>query len=264
MQPKGIIGIIAGVVFLIGLVAFSPFTQVSNGHVGIVSMFGHVQDDGLGSGLHTINPMAHVSDFNVQQRALAVDGEVGTKDLQSVHAKVVVNYTPVPSAAPRIVRDFGYNYAEVVITPAVQDRLKAVTSHYNAEELITKREEVRGKVKVAVQEAVRERSGNSVTVNDVVISDFGFVSSFKTAIEKKQVAEQEALTEKNNADKARWLAQQAIEKAKGEAAAFQAQSVAITDKMIQMEWIRKWDGTLPQYVLGNQAGLLINAPGAKQ
>lgn len=252
---------VAGLLVLFGAIFFWPLTSIPAGHVGLVSLFGNVQQETLAPGLHVINPMAHVMDFNVQQRKLSVNGEVGTRDLQSVHAQVTVNYTPSGSGAVSLYTGFGTNYADVIIPPAAQDRLKAVTSHFTAEELITKREEVRSKARTAITEAIRERSNGAIAVNDVVIADFGFVASFKQAIEAKQVAEQAALTEKNNADKAKWLAQQAIETARGQAAAFTAQSAAITPQMIQMEWIRKWNGTLPQYQLGTSGATpLISLP----
>lgn len=250
VMVKWIVTGVVGVVLLILGIVFFPFASVPAGHVGLLSVFGKIEGKTLEPGLNIINPMAHVINFDVRQKSYDVTGGAGTKDLQNIHSVVTVNYRAISETAAKLYTEVGPNYNDIVITPAVLDRLKAVTSRFNAEELITKRNDVRGLVKTAVVDAIRERSKGYVIVDDVVVKDFGFAASFKKAVEEKQVAEQSALKAKNDLDRIRVEAEQKIATAKAEAEAFRLKSQQLTPVMIQMEAIAKWDGHLPIYQTG--------------
>lgn len=251
-------GVAAGIVLILAI-AFWPLVSVQAGHMGIVVLFGQVQEQPLQPGMHVVNPMAHVVDMDVRQYQYPVDGEVGTKDLQSVHGRVIVNYHPAAESVGKLYSKFGAKYPDIIIAPAVQDRMKSVTPHYNAEELVTKRADVSRQIKVAIADAVRERSMGYIVIDDVVVSDFGFAQSFKVAIENKQVAEQLALKAERDLQRIKVEAEQQIATAKAQAESFRLQSLQITPQMIQMEAIKKWDGAMPTYV-GSGAPLpFINA-----
>jgi regulator of protease activity HflC (stomatin/prohibitin superfamily) len=250
---------IAAVIVLVMAAIFWPFVSVHAGHVGVVVLFGQVQDAVLAPGMHVVNPMAHVIDMDVRQYQYPIEGEVGTKDLQSVHGKVIVNYHPTPELMGRLYSNFGAKYDEIIIAPAVQDRMKAVTPHYNAEELVTKRADVSRQIKAAVTDAVRERSKGLLVVDDVVVSDFGFAQSFKKAIEDKQVAEQLALKAERDLQRIKVEAEQRVATAKAEAETFRLKSQQITPQMLQMEAVQKWDGVLPQ-IIGGSAVPFIQLP----
>jgi prohibitin 2 len=251
-------GIAAGLVLILAI-AFWPLVSVQAGHMGIVVLFGQVQEQPLQPGMHVVNPMAHVVDMDVRQYQYPVEGEVGTKDLQSVHGRVIVNYHPAAESVGKLYSKFGAKYPDIIIAPAVQDRMKSVTPHYNAEELVTKRADVSRQIKVAIGDAVRERSMGYIVIDDVVVSDFGFAQSFKVAIESKQVAEQLALKAERDLQRIKVEAEQQIATAKAQAESFRLQSLQITPQMIQMEAIKKWNGSMPTYI-GSGAPLpFINA-----
>jgi len=50
-------------------------------------------------------------------------------------------------------------------------------------------------------------------------------------------------------------AQQEIEKAKAEAESLRIKREQITDQMLKLEWINKWDGKLPS-VMGSDGNIL--------
>ena len=250
MPVKLIASGIAALIVLVLTISFWPLVGVKAGHVGIVVLFGQVQEPPLEPGIHVVNPMAHVIDMDTRQYQYPVEGEVGTKDLQSVHGKVIVNYHPAPLSMGKLYSGFGVKYDEIIIAPAVQDRMKSVTPHYNAEELVTKRSDVSRQIKLAVVEAVRDRSKGMLVVDDVVVSDFGFAQSFKKAIEEKQVADQNALKAENDLRRIKVEAEQQIATAKAQAESYRLQSIQITPQMIQMESIKKWDGKMPTFIGG--------------
>lgn len=268
MKLKWIITGVVSVVLLICAFEFSPFTSVPAGSVGIVSMFGKVSQQPLQSGLNFVSPMAHVTDFDVQQQSASYTDEVGTKDLQSVTAKVTVNYHANPATAPALYVEVGPGYAEKWIAPAVADRLKGVTGRFTIEELVTKREDIRRAAKAAITDAVREKSGGYVVVDDVLLNDVKFSAAFTHSIEQKQIAEQSAQKATNDLQRIKVEAQQKVAQAEAEAAALKAQKDQITPELLQLrrieaqiKAIEKWDGHLPNFNAGGTLPFLnIQAP----
>lgn len=235
-----------------------PLRSVPPGFMGVVSVFGKVEGAPLPSGLHIVNPLADVIPMDVRQYPMTIEGEVGTKDLQSVHGVLVVNYAAVPAQVGNLYQRFGMEWHKVIIAPAAADRMKAVTPHFTAEEMVTKRELVRSQMRAAVIEAVKERGEGMVLVTDVVVKDLGFAPAFKTAIEQKQVAEQNALKAERDlqrikveADQARAAAQGVADalvmNAKAEAEAFKLKAREITETTLRLSAVEKWDGKLPAY-----------------
>lgn len=264
---KWIVTGVVGVIALILTAVFFPLTSVPPGHVGILSVFGKVEPKPLQPGLSVVNPMAHVTDVDVRQVSMTVKGDAGTKDLQSIDAAVTVNFHPVAETMPKLYTAVGLAYPARLVEPAVVDRLKTVTSKFTAEELVTKREEVRSKVKAAVMEAVRERSEGMVAVDDVVIANLGFAKSFTRAIEEKQVAEQNALKAERDLTRIKVEAQQKVEVAKAEAESLRVQKEQITPAMLELrkiemqtEAVKKWDGKMPHYNGGGVVPFINIAP----
>lgn len=263
---KGIIsGVTAAILGILAL-AFWPMASVPNGHVGIITVFGKPQPEAIMPGLNYVGFFAHVHDFNIQQQAANFKAAAGTKDLQSVHTTVTVNYHPSSASAVALFSEVGADYADKLLTPAVHDRTKAVTALYTAEELITKRSKVVMEVREGISELVRARSANRVIVDSVVITDFGFDPQFAAAIVAKQVSEQTAQKANYDLQKAQIDARQRIAVAEAEARAFQVQAQQLTPQMLQMEWIKKWDGSLPTYMIGSGGSgggtvLMLPTPG---
>jgi len=71
----------------------------------------------------------------------------------------------------------------------------------------------------------------------------------------EQVAEQKALTAKNNLERIKVEAEQKIAQARGEAEAIRIQADAIRaqggKEYVNLKAIEKWDGRLPTYTGGN-------------
>ncbi|MEO8207304.1 MAG: SPFH domain-containing protein, partial [Chthoniobacterales bacterium] len=182
-----------------------------------------------------------------------------------------------------------------VISPAIQECVKAVTAKYSAENLIIKREEAKKQVEEAIRHYIADVLMNkgiegATTVQSVAITDFNFSHEFNQAIESKVKAEQDALREVN--DKAKRITSaeamaketelnasaQAFSittKAKSEAesitaisiaraAAIQREAEALANpNIIELRKVEKWNGALPVYSLSG-AGTLIQLPTDKK
>ena len=98
----------------------------------------------LDEGLHFVVPFRdNVVQMEVRTQKIVESATSASKDLQDVSTQVALNYHIDPDRAHVVYRQLGYDYANRVIVPAIQESVKQVTARFNAEELITNRETVR-------------------------------------------------------------------------------------------------------------------------
>jgi regulator of protease activity HflC (stomatin/prohibitin superfamily) len=228
-------------------VLFESFTIVSAGHAGVQVTLGTVNPVPLTEGVHFVNPISSVKEISVRLDTATLKGaNAGTKDLQVVHTDIVVNYRLDGSKVAHIYKDFGFDVDNKVLLPAINESFKAVTAHYDSEELITKRDQVSSAIKAELQEKVGKYG---ITVNEISLVNFGFSNEYQNAIEQKVIATQSKLKAEQDLQRIKVEAQQAIAKAQGEAEAIRISAQAIQnqggDAYVRLKAVEKWDGKLP-------------------
>ncbi|TFH12351.1 prohibitin family protein [Candidatus Bathyarchaeota archaeon] len=252
--------------------------RVPSGYRGVLLTWGKVEETVFNEGLNFKVPFSQtVVLMNVQiQKAESIEA-TATKDLQEVSTTVAVNYKVDPLYVNQVYKELREDYVDRVIEPNIKESLKATTALFRAEELVTKRAEV----KQTFDEILAERlSIFNIQVIAVSLTDFKFSSSFSAAIDAKVTAEQQALVSKNDLERIRYEAQQqiiqaeaaknaTIRRAEGEALAqiltanATAQSIQIitsqmTDEYAQYLWLIQWDGKLPAVFTKDESGLIID------
>lgn len=241
-----IIGGGAGLVFLLILI-FGSMYIVQAGQRGVLITLGNPSEAVITEGLHFKVPIVQsVVKMDIKTQKDEVEASSASKDLQTVNAKIAVNYHLDSSSAPRIYKEVGIDYVNRILSPAIQESTKAATAQYTAEELITKREQVRETIKALLQEKMSPRG---IVVEDVLITNFDFSASFNAAIEAKVTNEQNALAAKNKLAQIEYEAQQRVVQAEAEAKAIEIQAQAVNSKggrdYVQLQAIQKWNGQLP-------------------
>jgi prohibitin 2 len=250
-------------VIMCGLV-MSSVTIVSPGHVGVQVVLGEVNLEQLPEGIHIINPVSSVKELEVRVvKEVVPQASAGTKDLQQVHTDLVVNYRLAGLKAAYIYKDFGFDVADKVLNPAIQEAFKAVTAKYNSEELITKREEV----SLAVLSHLKEKVAQyDITITSVSLQNFAFSPEYQKAIEQKVISTQQKLKAEQDLARIEVEARQAIAVAEGKAKAIQIETTAINSQgginYIELKRIEKWDGKYPTTVAGNSP-LMFNLGNSK-
>jgi regulator of protease activity HflC (stomatin/prohibitin superfamily) len=246
MTPKPPKKLIVGIVAVISLVilASTCLAVVPAGHRGVITLFGKVQDQIFDEGIHLKNPFKAVSNIEVRTRKMQVDADSASKDLQSVSTTIALNYHLAPDSVNRLYQEVGLDYSSRIIDPAIQESVKAVAAKFTAEELITKRSEVKDEIVNQLRERLQSKH---IVIDDFSIVNFDFSEQFNTAIEAKQTAEQNALKAERDLERVKLEAQQKIEQAKAEAESLRLQRLEISPSMLQLRWIEKWDGRTPQY-----------------
>jgi regulator of protease activity HflC (stomatin/prohibitin superfamily) len=230
-----------------------PFAIVPPGSVGVMTTFGNPSSEVYPSGLHFRMPVAqtmHSMDVTILKGE--GEGEAASKDLQSVHTRVAINYHLDPAQAPRVFREIAQNTEEVagrIITPAAQEAVKAVTARFTAEELITRRTEVREQIASLLREKL---SRHGLVLDEFAIVNFAFSPSFSAAIEAKVKAEQEKLKAERDLQRIEVEAKQKVASAQAEAEALRLQKQEVTAELIELRKIEnerraieRWNGVLP-------------------
>lgn len=254
---------VIAVVFVLFL-SLSSFTIIKAGHTGVVSTFGRVSENVLQEGFNFKLPWQHVTKMDNRIVKLTVETEAFSSDLQTVNVNLAVNYRVDTSKSYYIVKNVGTRYEDVLITPAVNEVMKSILAGYTAEQSITNR----NAVSTALLEELNEKlEPSGIYISDINIIDFDFSDVYISAIEAKQVAEQEKLraqieqgqlTMEQEAQANRRIidANAAAEVAKieaeaaeyagqREAAANQAISESLTSALIEYYKIQQWNGELP-------------------
>ncbi|MEG4072636.1 prohibitin family protein [Microcoleus sp. Pol14C2] len=231
------------IVFLAILSNF--FVIVNAGERGVLMQFGKVQEQVLGEGIHVIFPTVYtVKKLTVRVQKQESSAEASSKDLQDVFTDVALNWHIIPEEANAIFQQIGDEKEVVarIIDPAVEEVLKAVMAKYTAEEIITKR----GEVKAAVDDSLTLRLVTyHIAVDDISLVHVHFSERFSEAVEAKQIAEQEAKTGEFLALKAVKQAEAKVNLAKGEAEVQRLLRDNLTPELLERQAIEKWDGKLP-------------------
>jgi prohibitin 2 len=270
-----IVPIIIGII-IISIIAVSSIRMVDAGNRGILVQFGNVDTgNSLDEGLHFVVPFRdNVVQMEVRTQKIVEDTTSASKDLQDVTTQVALNYHLDPDRAQVVYQQLGFDYANRVIIPAIQESVKQVTARFNAEELITNRETVKNQIEEQISARL---AAYNIIADAISITDFQFSQLFKSAVEAKVSAQQRALQAQNELRRIQIEAQQNEAQAIGEQKANiaraegikqsnvlqaegEAQAITIIDEQLRnnptyLEWLKatKWDGVLP-LVTGGGAG----------
>lgn len=266
------IKIAAAVVTIIVIIVIlaESIVIVEAGHRGVVLYLGAVENRVLGEGVHFITPfLEQVVQMEVRTQKFQAEATAASNDLQEVQTVIALNYRIDPQEANKIYQILGVNYADRVISPTIQESVKASVAKFNAEELITKRETAKSVIADAIRSTL---SANDIQTQNVFITDFKFSDAFATQIEQKVVAFQKFLTEQNNLRAIEVVANQTVAQAEGQARANAARASGeseainiITSKLrespeyLQWQAITKWNGQMP-YALGSSGVPFFELP----
>ena len=233
---------------------FRPFVIINAGQRGVMMKFGKVQERVLDEGIHPILPViTTVQHLSVRVQKNDINAEASSKDLQNVTMEVAVNWHIQPKRAYEVFQRVGDEEQIIsrIISPAVSEVVKAATAKKNAEEIITKRTELKDEIDSKLDNRLVDYG---IIVDDVSLVNVSFSPEFAKAIEAKQIAEQEAKRAEFEAVRAEKEANAEINRAKGKAEAQRLLQVSLTSAILQQQAIDKWDGSFPT-VMGGEGTL---------
>src|SRR4030095_1567972 len=218
---KNMIRIAAAVIALLLIFVLSPFGTIAAGERGVHLRFTAVTGKVFGEGLYFRIPLIEsVQLMDVKVQKYEMKSDAASKDLQTVHSVVALNFHIDPDRVANMYQAVGLQFKDRIIDPAMQEAIKASTAKFTAEELITRREVGRDEIKATLTARPKDRN----ILVDVV--NFECSKNFNDAIEAKVTAEQQALAAKNKLEQIKFEADQAIAEARGKTEAITTQSNA--------------------------------------
>src|SRR5258706_190686 len=192
---------------------FASFRSVRAGYAGVQSLFGKVQEDPLTEGLHVVNPFFQVNEMSVQTQTYTMSASqnegtvkgndaisIITSDGLTINVEVSIPFHLNTFASPWVYRNFGVDYVDQIIRPAIRSALRAGFSKFTAQDLYsTKREEAAAVASKYLQNSVNDivkragfDKGEAINVQDILFRDIELPKSVKDAIELKIASQQEA------------------------------------------------------------------------
>jgi regulator of protease activity HflC (stomatin/prohibitin superfamily) len=239
----------AGIIIVLIGMSIACVVQVEPGMVGVQKLFGKVNNNILESGLNVINPLVQVVMFDIRTENYTMSGvqdegakqgddaiRVLTADGLEVVVDLTVLYKVVPAEAPRILKEVGIDYRNVLVRPICRTKIRDNAVYYDAVALYsTKRDEFQAKIFSTIESNFKERG---LLLEQLLVRNITLPASVKASIESKINAEQDAQKMTFVLQKERQEAERKRVEAQGIADYQKILSTGLSDRLLQYEMIK--------------------------
>lgn len=247
----GSVTTIVVLLLILFLLLFNPIAIVGVGERGVKVTLGRTSEESYSEGVHFVTPfISHMYKMDVKTVKSNIATMAQSKDIQQAKIVYVVNYNLIPKYAPKMYREVGKDYLDVIISPTVEGIVKDVIGKWNAQDIVANREKVASEI---LEKLRKDLGAKYINVSDFQITEIQYSNAFEQAIENKVTAEQDALKAKNVTIQVQEEARQKVIAAEAEAKSMEIRARALTQNkaLVEYEAVKKWDGKLPEYMLGN-------------
>jgi regulator of protease activity HflC (stomatin/prohibitin superfamily) len=243
--PARLLGV---VVILIGILT-ACIIQIEAGQIGVKKLFGKVQSDILGSGLHFINPLLDIEKMDIKTQNYTMSGihdeglksgddaiRVLSADGLEVTIDLTVLYKVLPSDAPKLIRETGLDYTDKIVRPLTRTKIRDNAVYYDAVALYSsKRDEFQQRIFNSIDNDFKKRG---LILEQLLVRNITLPASVKAAIELKINAEQESQKMQFVLQKERQEAERKRIEAQGISDYQHIISESLTERQLQYEQIK--------------------------
>jgi regulator of protease activity HflC (stomatin/prohibitin superfamily) len=220
-EPQKLRGFLAfGGVVVVWLVLTGLFSVENIGarQVWIVYSFSGTIVGQRSSGTVFISPWDHVTTENIglQRENFALDqtDAAVSSDQQPIYADLSLNYQVDPQHVLQLYKGVGPNWKAILLDSRVLQDFKEVTSGFTAEQITTRRQQLRVQTKSRL---TTELKRYDITVVDFFVTNLDYTQTYKEAINNKNIQVQQALQAQAKVAQAKAEAAQAVAQANGRA-----------------------------------------------
>ncbi|MFN3409624.1 MAG: prohibitin family protein [Limisphaerales bacterium] len=251
MSPQGIARL-AGIgllIFVAVLMAASGTYVVQPGFRGVKVTLGEVSPQFIPEGFGLKTPLiTTIIPLSIRQQTAQDKAEAYSADLQQVIFDLRVLFRIPESSVVKLFQHYHGPVFESLVAPRVQEALKEVVALQSAEQVVKNREAI----KTRSLELARNKVGDLLVIEDIVIENITLTKELERAIEAKMVQEQEAAKSRFVQQRAQIEADTAVIKARGEAESIRIRGEALKQNpsFIELQIVDKWDGYTPLVIGG--------------
>lgn len=252
-----VLAIILGISFFV--VPFSMHT-VDTGKVAVIKNLGKIK---------TVREAGTYFDFWMTNQRVKYDTKVQevvikemaySSDAQQMTLEIKFQYQIMVDKVKNITTQYGkLSSLESRIQPIVIEKVKSMLSKHTAMNIIANRSQLSPDAEDLIKTALGEEY--YINVISVSLTNIDFSDQFETAVEDKMIAEQTKLKaeyeNETKVAKAEADAKAKIVAAEAEAKANELLENSITDKILQKEYLDKWNGELPQVIAGEDTSMIL-------
>lgn len=240
---------IVALLFIVLGIITSSVKQIDPGEIGVKILFGSIQNDVMGSGLHFINPILDVTKLDVKTQNYTMSGvnddgnksgddaiKVLTSDGLEVTIDLTVLYRVVSADAPKLLRETGDDYRDKIVRPITRTKIRDNAVYYQAVDLFgSKRDEFQLRIYKTIEDDFKKRG---LMLEQLLVRNITLPNSVKASIESKINAEQDAKKMEFVLQKEKQEAERKRVEAQGIADYQKIINTGLTDQQLQYEQIK--------------------------
>ena len=281
---KAIGGLFAALIGIVALtVLFGCWFTVAEGHEGVVTRWSKARYS-VGPGLNFKSPLIDsVIHLDIRELANKETMQAATKDQLPATVIISTNWQIKKGTSFEFYQKYGTRerFEAMILDRKLQNAVKSVLPGFTADELIQNRQKAAMAIDKAMDEAMLEYP---VTITAAQIEDIQLPESYMRAVMAKEQARQEAERERHILARQNYSAQQQVQTAEASAKAtlvqaeadakaielkgradalaadLMAKAIATNPSLVQYEYAKKWNGTMPHMVPPGNAPMLLQIP----
>lgn len=258
----------AGIGFVALWALSSCIIQINPGEIGVKILFGNIQKDVLGSGLHFVNPLLEIKKIDIKTQNYTMSGvndegdksgddaiRVLTSDGLEVTIDLTVLYRVVAPDAPRLLRETGDDFKDKIVRPITRTKIRDNAVYYQAVDLFgNKRDEFQQRIYKSIEGDFKRRG---LMLEQLLVRNITLPNSVKASIESKINAEQDAKKMEFVLQKEKQEAERKRVEAQGISDYQRIISAGLTSQQLQYEQIK----AMKELSLSSNAKIIVMGKG---
>ena len=243
------VGRLIALLFVVLGIFIACIVQINVGEAGVKVLFGKVQNDVLGSGLHLVNPLLDIRRVDIKTQNYTMSGvndegeksgddaiRVLASDGLEVTIDLTVLYRVIASEAPKLLNETGQDFKDKIVRPLTRTKIRDNAVYYQAIELFSsRRDEFQQRIYKSIEDNFKQRG---LLLEQLLVRNITLPNSVKASIESKINAEQDAKKMEFVLQKEKQEAERKRVEAQGIADYQRIINTGLTDNQLQYEQIK--------------------------